>query len=420
MPYTHSKDPQLTQTGRLQVDALAFSSAVPAEGAVVRVMPHGKKYEVIEEMITDSSGQTPVLSLPAPPIEYSMEPSEKIPYSEYDVSITAEGYEPVVVEGVQILPETTSYQDVNLHTILDYDNQNTIVIEDHVLLGTHPPKIPEEDVKPLPPSMGLVVLPEPVVPEFVIVHMGRPQNTSAKRHWIPFKDYIKNVASSEIYANWPAQTIKANVLAIISFTLNRVFTEWYRGKGHDFTITSSTAFDQAFNYGRNIFDEISVIVDEIFTTFITKPNIRQPLLTQYCDGRKVSCPNWMTQWGAKSLGDQGYAAIDILKHFYGNEIYLMQAPKVEGVPASYPGTPLQMGSAGENVRIIQEQINAISNNFPAIKKVRVDGIFGDQTRESIETFQRVFKLAPDGIVGFSTWYKLSDIYVAVTRMAELR
>lgn len=421
MPYIRSRDPNLTGIGRLQIEAMLGSIAIPAAGAAIQVMPHGDRENIIDELICDSSGQTPVINLPTPPIDFSMDPTlDSQPYSEYDVRVIAEGYENMLVEGVQILPDTTAYQDIRLNPIQPENTFGVIEIDDHTLWGNFPAKIPEVDAKDLPPSTGLVVLPEPVIPEFIIVHAGRPENKSAPNYWIPFKDYIKNVASCEIYANWPEQTIRANVLAIISFTLNRVYTEWYRGKGYDFTVTNSTAFDQAFSYGRNIFDEISRVVDDIFTTFITKPNIRQPLLAQYCDGRKVSCPNWMTQWGSKDLGVQGYSAVDILKRFYGYEIYLMEARKVDGVPSSYPGIALQMGSAGENVRVIQEQLNAIANNYPAIPKVKVDGIFGEATRNAVETFQRIFRLDADGIVGFSTWYRISNIYVAVTRIAELR
>jgi peptidoglycan hydrolase-like protein with peptidoglycan-binding domain len=265
-----------------------------------------------------------------------------------------------------------------------------------------------------------VVLPEPVVPEYVVVHAGPPDWEGAPEYWIPYSDYIKNVASSEIYATWPEEAIKANVLAINSFTLNRVFTEWYRGKGKSFTITNSTSYDHYFVYGRNIFDEISRVVDDLFTTYITRPGIRQPLLAQYCDGRKVSCPDWMTQWGSKDLAEQGYAAIDILKHFYGYEIYLSEAKQVQGVPSSYPGSALRTGSEGNDVRTIQEQLNAVAKKYPAIPKQRVDGVFGETTRKAVETFQRVFHLTADGVVGRSTWYKLSNVYVAVTRMAELK
>lgn len=415
MPY----DNTWTDRGRLQIGTYAADVGMPAANATVRIAPHGTS-DVIEELVTDSSGQSLTMDLPAPPLEYSQEFGMPQPYSEYDVLTLMDGYEPMLVEGVQILPDATANQNIMLRPERVYGNQTEVIpIYEHTLWGNFPPKTPEEEVKPLPPSMGYVVLPDPVVPEFIIVHAGTPSNTSAPNHWIPFKDYIKNVASCEIYATWPESTIKANVLAILSFTLNRVYTEWYRSKGYDFTITSSTAYDHAFSYGRNIYDEISVIVDDIFTTFVTREGIRQPLLTQYCDGKQVSCPNWMTQWGSKNLGDQGYSAINILKNFYGQDIYLMEAEKVAGVPSSFPGTNLQVGSTGPAVRTIQEQLNAISNNYPAINKNRVDGIFGQQTRTAVEKFQDIFRLPSTGIVDFATWYKISYIYVSVTKMAEL-
>jgi len=411
---------QLTGQGRLKLGVFDINVGRPTSNAIVQITPRGMKNQIIEELITDSSGQTPVINLPAPPLEFSMESRVSIPYSEYDVHILTEGFEPQTIEGVQILPNTTAYQDVRMRPITDYLWQTRVIsIRDHTLWGIFPPKIPEDEVKELPPSTGYVVLPNPVIPEFVIVHDGRPEDISAPNYWVPFTDYIKNVASCEIFSNWPLSTITANVLAILSFTLNRIYTEWYRGKGYNFTITSSTAYDHAFTYGRNIYEEISTVVDNIFTSFITRPGIRQPLLTQYCDGKNVSCPDWMSQWGSKDLGDQGYTAIDILKRFYGYDVYLMQAEKVAGVPMSYPGTVLQTGSTGEHVRVIQEQLNTISNNFPAIRKIRVDGIFGEETRNAVETFQNIFRLSSDGIVGFSTWYRISDIYTAVTRMAEL-
>jgi len=411
---------QLTGQGRLKLGVFDINVGRPTSNAIVQITPRGMRNQIIEELITDSSGQTPVINLPAPPLEFSMESRVSIPYSEYDVHILTEGFEPQTIEGVQILPNTTAYQDVRLRPITDYLWQTRVIsIRDHTLWGIFPPKIAEDEVKELPPSTGYVVLPNPVIPEFVIVHDGRPEDISAPNYWVPFTDYIKNVASCEIFSNWPLSTITANVLAILSFTLNRIYTEWYRGKGYNFTITSSTAYDHAFTYGRNIYEEISTVVDNIFTSFITRPGIRQPLLTQYCDGKNVSCPDWMSQWGSKDLGDQGYTAIDILKRFYGYDVYLMQAEKVAGVPMSYPGTVLQTGSTGEHVRVIQEQLNTISNNFPAIRKIRVDGIFGEETRNAVETFQNIFRLSSDGIVGFSTWYRISDIYTAVTRMAEL-
>ena len=295
----------------------------------------------------------------------------------------------------------------------------TISIQDNTLWGDFPPKIYENEIKELPPGTGFVVLPEVVVPEFIVVHAGHPTNTSAPQYWVPFKEYIKNVASGEIYANWPEETLRANILAIMSFTLNRVFTEWYRNQGYNFTITSTTALDQSYSHGRNIFTEISNVVDSLFTTYITRPNIRQPLFAQYCDGRRVTCPNWLNQWGSKYLGDQGHDAVSILRNYYGSDIYLMNANKVAGVPSSYPGTALQTGATGPNVRTIQEQLNAISNNFPAIPKIRVDGDFGEETRNAVMAFQRIFNMPQSGIVDFSTWYRISHIYVAVTGLAKL-
>jgi peptidoglycan hydrolase-like protein with peptidoglycan-binding domain len=371
-------------------------------------------------LVTDGSGQSPVVDLPAPPIEYSMAPEEPRPYSEYDIDVSLDGYDKVSVEGVQIYPGSRALQDVKLYpSSTPAPALENIVIPEPTLYGEYPPKIPEAEVKELPPPTGFVVLPEPVVPETIVVHEGAPDNPSAANYWVPYKDYIKNVASCEIYSTWPQSTIRANVLAIISFTLNRVFTEWYRSKGYYFTITNSTAYDHAFIYGRNIFEEISVVVDEIFAQYITKPSINQPLFTQYCDGQYSQCPDWMTQWGSKDLGDQGYSSLDILRHFYGANIYLTSAEKVEGVPMSFPGTALTLGSSGDAVRTIQEQLNAISNNYPAIGKLRVDGQYTEAVVEAVERFQSVFNLPVTGVVDYATWYKISDIFVAVTRMAEL-
>lgn len=196
-------------------------------------------------------------------------------------------------------------------------------------------------------------------------------------------------------------------------------TEWYRGKGYDFTITTSTAYDHKWIPNRNVFDSISQIVDEIFNNFLSRPGIQQPILTQYCDGKNVSCPNWMSQWGSKSLGDQGYSAIEILRNYYGDSIYINETNEISGIPSSYPGTPLRQGSSGDKVRQMQRQLNAISGAYPLIPKIAEDGIFGPATENAVRTFQNIFGLTADGIVGFKTWYKISQIYVAVSRIAEL-
>ena len=211
----------------------------------------------------------------------------------------------------------------------------------------------------------------------------------------------------------------ANILAIQSITLNRVYTEWYRNRGYDFTITSSTAYDQKYIPGRNIFESLSRAVDTIFSTYISRPNITQPLFTQYCDGKRVSCPRWMRQWESKTLGDQGYSAIEILRRFYGDSVYINSSEEISGIPSSWPGYDLTIGSTGEKVRQRQHQLNTISKGYPLIPKVAADGVYGEKTAEAVRTFQKVFNLPQTGVVDYPTWYRISDIYVGVSRIAEL-
>lgn len=203
-----------------------------------------------------------------------------------------------------------------------------------------------------------------------------------------------------------------------SITLNRVYTEWYRNKGFDFTITTSTAYDQKWIPGRNIFESISQAVDTIFSNYLSRPNVVQPLFTQYCDGKRVSCPNWMRQWESKALGDQGYSAIEILRYFYGESIFINNSEEISGIPASWPGSDLTIGSTGPKVLQLQKQLNAISSGYPLIPKVAVDGVYGEKTKDAVQTFQKIFKLPQTGIVDYTTWYKISEIYVGVSRIAE--
>lgn len=410
---------EMVDRGRLQVQCFDATVGNPVPDVEVQVLSR-KDSSIIAQINTDSSGQTPEVILPTPPLEYSLTPGLPQPFSTYDVAVSSEYFDTVFVEGTQVFPETSAIQKINLiRRKNSYETSHSLIVPYPVLWGDFPPKTPESPIKELPPSSGFVVLPEPVIPETIIVHAGVPTDSSAANYYVPFKDYIKNVASSEIYSTWPNTTIQANILAILSFTLNRVYTEWYRNKGYNFTITNSTAYDQAFSYGRTIFEEISYIVDEIFTSYITKPNIRQPLLTQYCDGQRITCPDWLSQWGSKDLGEQGYTPINILRYYYGNDIYLSEAQRVEGVPQSFPGASLEVGSSGEPVRTIQEQLNRISNNYPAIPKVKVDGIYGEATQNAVKTFQEIFQLPLTGIVDFATWYSISNIYVAVTKIGEL-
>lgn len=406
--------------GKLNVNVISDNTSRPVEGATIRITTENAPGQTIEEARTDAQGQLNNVELEAPPLEYSMDPTADKPYSEYTIYISAPGFETVEVNGAEIFSGETAIQDVSLipADTAEPDSAELFVIPDHTLWGDYPPKIAESEIKTVDET-GEIVLSRVVIPEFVVVHDGPPSDPGAKNYYVRYRDYIKNVASSEIYSTWPESTIQANVLAIQSFTLNRVYTEWYRNKGYEFTITTSTAYDHKWIPNRNIFESISTVVDEIFSNFLSRPNVQQPILTQYCDGKNVSCPNWMSQWGSKSLGDQGYTAIEILRNYYGDSIYINETEEISGVPSSYPGTPLRQGSTGDKVRQMQRQLNVIAGAYPLIPKIAEDGIFGPRTEEAVKIFQKIFNLTQDGIVGFRTWYKISQIYVGVSRIAEL-
>ena len=410
---------EMTDRGRLEIRVNTRIQARPVSGARVTVSYTGDPQNVIEELITDGDGRTETLDLATPPLEYSLEPNVNQPYSEYTVKVEAEGYELVEVTGSELLSGEQSVQQVDLEPAEGAAFAD-VTIPDHTLFGEYPAKIPESEIKPTWES-GEIVLSRVVIPEYVVVHDGAPTDSTARDYYVRYRDYIKNVACSEIYATWPDAAIRANILAIMSFTLNRVYTEWYRNKGYDFTITSSTAYDHKWIYGRNIFDSISFVVDEIFADYLSRPNVKQPILTQYCDGRQVQCKDrgWMTQWGSKSLGDRGYSPIEILRYFYGNDIYINVAEGISGIPLSWPGYDLNIGATGNKVRQIQEQLNVIAEAYPAIPKVGVDGIYGEQTKAAVRKFQNIFGLSETGITDYSTWYKIQEIYVAVSRIAEL-
>lgn len=411
---------EATDKGELQINVTSTAGGRPIADARISISYTGVPESTLERVGTDSSGQTEVLELDAPPEEWSLDPNnERQPYSEYTLDVSAPGFEPVSIAGAEILANVRAIQNVRMRpSDVGREEEEVFVIPAHTLYGEYPPKIAEDEIKPTNES-GEIVLSRVVVPEYIVVHDGSPRDTTATNHYVKYKDYIKNVASSEIYATWPENSIRANVLAIMSFTLNRVYTEWYRNRGYDFTITSSTAFDQKWIPERNVYDTISVIVDELFANYLSRPNVRQPILTQYCDGRRVTCPNWMTQWGAKELGDQGYSAIEILRYFYGDDMYINTAQEISGIPASWPGYTLEQGSSGEKVRQMQEELNVIAGAYPALPKIAEDGIFGPATENAVREFQSVFGLPVTGTVDYRTWYKISEIYVGVSRIAEL-
>lgn len=403
-------------TGKLRINVTGPEGIVPIDNASIQIANTGTPNTVLETINTDANGNTETIDLAAPPVEYSMEPTDNQPYSEYNIRISAPGYSEQLITGVQIFSTQIGIQNIRLTP-----NPEGQVIYDPTVIGGHtlwefyPPKIAEAEIKPLNES-GEIVLRQVVVPETIVVHNGTPGDSTATDYYVPYLDYIKNVASCEIYSTWPESTIQANVLAIMSFTLNRVYTEWYRNKGYNFTITSSTAYDHKWMKGKTIYESIDRVVDSLYNNFLSRPNIKQPILTQYCDGKRVSCPNWMTQWGSKALGDDGYTAIDILRYYYGSDMYINSAEIISGIPASYPGYNLTNGSSGEAVIQIQEQLNRIAQVYSAIPTINVDGIYGPATANAVKEFQRVFNLPQSGIVDYPTWYKISQIYVGVTKI----
>ena len=403
--------------GSLKVSVVSSVGLIPVVNARVSISYTGDPDTPLETLTTDSSGQTPIVYLPAPDIALSLTPSVEQPYSEYNILVEAEGYEPVLVSGSEILADRLSLQPIQMNPLdTTEEAEKIVIIPAHTLFGEFPPKIPEDEIKPMPET-GEIVLSRVVVPEYIVVHDGVPSDPTAPNYWVRYKDYIKNVASCEIYSTWPESAIYANILTIMSFTLNRVYTEWYRGQGYDFTITSSTAYDQKWVYGRNIFENIDYLVDTIFANFLSRPGVRQPIFTSYCDGRRVTCDG-LSQWGSKYLADEGYSAIEIIRYYYGNDMYINTADIISGVPSSYPGYALTIGSSGDKVRQLQTQLNRIARNYPAIPTVTADGIYGPATANAVSTFQGIFNLPQTGVTDYATWYEISDIYVGVTRIAE--
>ena len=403
--------------GELRISVISDVGMIPIENATVTISYTGDPQQPLMTLTTNENGQTPPVKLPAPDLEYSLEPEQLVqPYSEYNIEVTAPGYESVLVSGTEVLPDVTAIQPIRMTPLEENAAEEDIFIPVHTLFGEYPPKIPEEEIKPMDES-GEIVLSRVVIPEYVIVHDGVPSDPTAQDYYVRYRDYIKNVASCEIYATWPESAIYANILVIMSFTLNRVYTEWYRNQGYDFTITSSTAYDQKWIHGRNIFQNIDVLVDNIFANYLSRPGVRQPIFTSYCDGKRVTCTG-LSQWGSKYLADEGYTPIEIIRYYYGNDMYINTASAISGVPSSWPGYNLTIGSSGQKVQQMQEQLNRIARNYPALPTLSADGIYGQQTANAVRIFQSIFDLPQTGVVDYGTWYDISEIYVGVSQISE--
>lgn len=399
--------------GYLKVNVYSDTVANPIANATIDIIKNG---EVIDSVKTNENGETEKITLNTVDKSYSEEEQYEVkPYETYDLLVKALGLRDKKIEGVQILADTTSLQEVYLESIDEGESEQTDVITPNTLWGNYPEKI-SEDQEETETGITTYVLQRVEVPQNIIVHDGTPSNTSAKNYTVPFIDYIKNVASSEIYSTWPEETIKANVLAIISFTLNRIYTEWYRNKGYDFTITSTTTYDQKYTRGGTIFEPISNIVDDIFNNYLKSGIMPSPLLAHYKN--KTSEKGYLSQWGSKNLGDKGYNALRILQYYYGNNINIYEAEVIEDYPYSFT-TNLKEGDCSNDVYILQNALNYIRGSYPGIPVIEnPSGKFDNQTKDAVEVFQKVFNLSRTGIVNYQTWYKISYILTAVTDMTE--
>lgn len=406
--------------GFIKVELFTAREVVPVSGGNIFILKSTSvDFDKGHILTTDSSGITKILEVDTPDIELSKnKDSDQIPYSVYDLYIRAPGYKDAVVEGVQVFSNEVSIQQIEM--IPTTKEREFLEELEHNYIPPHQliEEMPRVQVDEKEPIFQSKVLIRPYIPEFITVHLGAP-SSYAENVTVRFPEYIKNVASSEIYPTWPEHAIRANIYCQISFALNRVYTEWYRNKGYNFHITNSTAYDQYFIKGRNIFENISRIVDDIFNEYITREGYMEPLLAQYCNGTTVTCKG-LSQWDTVKLATDGYETMEILKNYYGDNIELTKTNDIRGIEESFGGTPLKLNTTGSDVETIQRQINRISNNYPAIPKIEpVDGVFGSETESSVKAFQRIFNLYADGIVGKSTWYKISGIYVGVKRLAEL-
>ncbi len=386
---------------------------------MVRIFKVTNEEVVFEDFfMTNEEGKTEYIPLYAPARSLSLnETNTERPYETYNVQVRANGFEMQEVIGVQVFAGEYSVLNIELiPTRLQRSSQRNInVIPDHHLLTNEG----GNNIGQTPPNTNARILTQIVIPTNITVHLGRPDR-SAENVTVPFLYYLKNVASSEIYPTWPYEALKANIWAQMSLVLNRIYTEWYPSKGYDFDITNSTAFDQAFVKNRNIYDNIANVVDEVFGEYIQKSNFQEPYYAEYCDGRVAQCPG-LKQWGTLDLANRGYSAIRILRYYYGNDIEIRETNNIQDIKSSYPGTPLRVGSTGQQVAQIQEQLNAIAINYPNIPPIfPVNGEFGQSTEEAVRVFQRQFNLGVDGVVGKATWYKISFVYAAVRKLAELK
>lgn len=399
--------------GYLTIQARTAHDAVPLNGVQIRVTDD--RGNSVYELRTDENGEAKEIPLETLDKRFSQTPYfSGLPYISYNVLARANGFNTLYLSDIPIYDQETAFLPLAL---VPMQNMQRSPFQSEISIGK--PAVASNQMRE---QEGTVadprVLRQVAIPNPITVHLGAP-GTSAANVQVSFPDYVKNAASSEIYPTWPDASLRANIYAIITFALNRVYTEWYKNRGYNFDITSSTAYDQNFVYGRPIYESISRIVDEIFNEYARRRGQNAPYFTSFCNGSTVSCQG-LSQWGTVTLANQGLSPLQILRSYYPNDIEIVETNIISGVLSSYPGTPLKAGSRGLDVQTIQAYLNRIRKNYPAIPAITDEtGVFGDSTKAAVIKFQNIFNLAPDGIVGKSTWYKISNLYTAVARLGEL-
>jgi len=399
--------------GYLIIQARTAHDAVPLSNVQIRVLDDMKNS--IYELKTDESGSTSRIALETMSKVFSQNPNfSGEPYISYDVFAQAAGFNTLYVSHIPIYDGETAILPLAFVPLREKQRSPELT---EIYIGSPAVAMPQSRQQE-----GIIedfrILRQVVIPEAITVHLGAP-SASASNVKVSFPDYVKNVASSEIYPTWPKAALTANIYAIITFALNRIYTEWYQSRGYSFDITNSTAYDQSFVYGRTIYDSISKIVDGIFNEYVRRQGQNIPYFTSFCNGSTVTCPG-LSQWGTVTLANQGLTPLQILRSYYPKDIEIARTTITTSMLSSYPGTPLRVGSTGLDVQTIQTYLNRIRRNYPAIPEITdTAGTFGNSTKAAVTKFQNVFNLTPDGIVGRATWYKISSVYTAVARLAEL-
>lgn len=398
--------------GKLFIHVVCELGSRPIDTASVEIYSKREPNILLISLSTDISGNIPTLELPAPPLAYSMAPSDDMPYSEYILVISAPGLKTVIIDSAQIFPNIIATQKVHLPPLaVNTHEPEIIIISPNYINGPFPPKVEEDTIKKESETGEISTI---TIPEYVIVHDGLPTDRIANNFYVEYKNYIKNVVSSISYPTWPLDALYAIILSVMSFTLNRIYTNWYKNRGYSFEITSSSAFDQLWVYGRNTYLNVNTIVDFIFNFFIAVPGISQPLLAQFCRGNLIDCPNMLSLWGSKRLADTGYDYLSIIRYYFGDNVFISFSEDIGGIQSPWENQELILGSMGNNVSALQNNLNIISRVYTAIPAPETDGIFGPATEAAVRAFQDIFNEQVTGMVNAATYFNIAKLYNRLT------